>query len=192
MGFLTDLWTQICEFFEIEAVEPITSKEPPKPLEPVESVTTLPKKTEPIAPIEEIEPLPVEPVSEPTSIGEQGRADRIKVLPAKPEPETPFTEPPSAEDYPATIQFFVKSEGMPLAGANVTFLGQTATTDGGQCSISGRMKILKNYPITASKSGYRTATDEISFAFAPRSGTLGGTKILYMEKITVGDMERLS
>jgi len=187
MGFLTDLWNQICEFFEIEAVEPITPKEPPKPLEPVESVTPLPEKPVATAPIEPIEPLPSEPIHEATPIGEQGRADRIEVLPAKPEPEAPFTEPPSEEDYPATIQFFVKAEGMPLAGANVTFLGQTATTDGGQCTISGRMKTLKNYPITASKAGYKTASDEISFASAPHpvygSGYLGGTKILYMERL---------
>jgi len=95
MGFLTDLWNQICEFFEIEAVEPITPKEPPKPYEPVESVTTLPKKPVATAPIEPIEPLPSEPIHEATPIGEQGRADRIEVLPAKPEPERPLEPTPA-------------------------------------------------------------------------------------------------
>jgi len=186
MGFLTDLWNQICEFFEIEAVEPITPKEPPKPLEPVESVTTLPKKTEPIAPIEEIEPLPVEPVSEPTSIGEQGRADRIKVLPAKePEPETPFTEPPSPEDYPCTMRFHTRCEGLPVAGVNVTNMGQTGITDdSGLCIISGRAKIMKNYPITASKAGYKTIETEVSHVFAPApTGRLGGDYRLDMERL---------
>ncbi|GAH20029.1 unnamed protein product, partial [marine sediment metagenome] len=74
MGFLTDLWNQISEFFGIEAVDSIVPEEPPKAYEPVESVTPLPEKPVAEIPVEEIEPLPVEPVSEPTTIGEQGRA----------------------------------------------------------------------------------------------------------------------
>ena len=189
MGLLTDLWKQFCDFFAIEAVEPIVpeTKEPPKPLEPVKSETSLPEKTVAIASVEPVEPLPLVKIIEPTPIGEQGRADRIEMPPAKPEPEAPFTEPPSEEDYPCRIDFIVKDKAQDVervAGADVTFLGQTKTTDGvGQCSISGRMKILKNYPITASKAGYKTAEDEISFAFAPRSGLLGATKILYMERL---------
>lgn len=83
MGLLTDLWNQISEFLGIEAVEPIVPEAPPKPLEPVDVETPLPEITEPIVPIEEIEPLPILDIIEPTTIGEQGRADRIEVLPAK-------------------------------------------------------------------------------------------------------------
>jgi len=184
MGFLTDLWKQICEFFEIEAVEPITPKEPPKPLEPVESVTPLPEKPVATAPIEPIEPLPSEPIHEATPIGEQGRANRIEVLPAKPEPEALFTEPPSEEDYPCTMRFHTRCEGMPLAGVDVTFLGQTGTTDSsGLCVISGRAKIMKVYSITASKAGYKTINTTVSFASAPRSGTLGADYRLDMERL---------
>jgi len=188
MGLLTDLWSQISEFLGIELVEPIVpeTKEPPKPLEPKETETPLPEKTEAIAPVEEIKPLPVEPIPAPTPIGEQGRADRIVVLPERPELEAPFIESPSEEDYPCTMQFHArdKESGMPIANVDVTFLEQTETTDStGKCSISGRMKVRKNYPIIASKEGYKTVETEISFAFAPRTGRLGADKRLDMERI---------
>jgi len=178
MGFLTDFWNQISEFFGIEAVEPIVpeSKEPPKPYDPVESVTPLPEKPIAEVPIEEIEPLPPVKIIEPIPIGEQGRADRIKVLPAKEELEP--------EEYPCTVHFHIRCEGMPVAGVDVTFLGQTETTDStGKCSISGRAKVMKSYPITASKAGYKTVETEISFAFAPRTGLLGADKRLDMERL---------
>ncbi len=192
MGLLTDLWNQIAEFLGIEVAEPIVpeSKEPPKPKEPTENVTTLPEKTPAIAPIEEIEPLPSETITEPTPIGEQGRADRIEVLPAKEpvgEPEGAFLEPPSVEDYPSTMRFHVRraEDGMPIEGAKVTCYGQTATTDSaGICSISGRAKIRKPYPITASKAGYKTVETEVGFAFTPPRGYLGTSDYRI-------DMERL-
>ena len=189
MGILTDLsaslskWLKdVADFFGIEEVtpEPEPIPEPPTQIGEEKPVTAI----EPIVPSPE-EGLPPHPFRPETDIGEKGRADRIET---DPEPEAPFVEPPSVEDYPATIQFFVKDEDGIVTGANVTFLGQTKTTDStGQCSISGRMKIMKNYPITASKAGYRTASDEISFASAPHpvygSGYLGATKILYMERL---------
>ena len=178
MGYLTDFLNKILEFFEIKPVEPVVPEEPPKPREPAEAERPLPPK-EPIEPVEEpVEPLPIGPV-EPSPIGEEGKRRRIEKPPAEPE------EP---EDYPARISFFVREitpEGeVPVVGADVTFLGQTKTTDHtGQCEISGRMKVMKSYPITASKAGYKTTHTEISFAFAPRSGVLGATKILYMERL---------
>ena len=179
---LTDLWNSFCEFFGIEEVEPIVPEEPPKPYEPAESVTPLPETIAPIVPVEPIEPLPPEPF--PPQIGEKGKGDRITVLPAKEEPETPFIGVPSEEDYPCTMRFHTRCEGMPVAGVDVTFLGQTATTDSaGKCSISGRAKINKNYPITASKAGYKKIETEVSFAFAPRSGLIGGDKRLNMERM---------
>jgi len=89
MGFLTDVWNQISEFLGIELVEPIVPEAPPKPYEPKETETPLPERTEAIAPVEEIEPLPILDIIARTPIGEQGRADRITVLPAKEEPELP-------------------------------------------------------------------------------------------------------
>jgi len=180
MGFLTDLWKAFSDFFQIEAMEPIVPEEPPKPLEPKESETTLPEKTLAIAPIEPVEPLPSEPI--PSQIGEEGKRRRIEKPPA--EPEAPFVEPPSEEDYPCTVHFHTRCEGMPVASVNVTFLGQTGITDSaGKCSITGRAKIQKVYPITASKAGYKTINTEISFAFAPRTGRLGGDKRLDMERL---------
>jgi len=176
MGFLTDLWKQISEFFEIKAVEPIVPEEPPKPHEPIESVTTLPEKPIAEVPTEEIEPLPPVKIIEPIPIGEQGRADRIEVLPAKEEPEP--------EEYPCTVHFHTRCEGMPVAGVDVTFLGQTETTDSsGKCSINGRAKVMEKLPITASKAGYKTIETEIAFAFAPRSGLLGADNRLDMERL---------
>ena len=211
MGLLTDFWNQLCEFFQIEVAEPIVpeTKEPPKPHEPAESVTPLPEKPIAEAPIEEVEPLPSETITEPTPIGEQGRADRIEVLPAKeepvvpvvepepvapitepkPVPEAPFLEPPPPEDYPCTMRFHTRCEGMPVAGVNVTFLGQTKTTDGsGLCIISGRAKIRKVYSITASKAGYKTVNTTVSWGFAPPppphgSGALGADYRIDMERL---------
>lgn len=187
MGFLTDLWKQFCDFFQIEAVEPIVpeSKEPSKPHEPAESVTPLPEKTPAVETVEPIEPLPATEIVEPTPIGEQGRADRIKVLSAKEEPET-------LEDYPATVDFIVKDstgkafekEGYwyaQIEGANVTCFGQTKITDkNGRCSISGRIKKYQSYPITASKAGYKTLETEISWAIVP---SRAATKTLIMERL---------
>jgi len=99
MGLLTDLWNQISEFLGIELVEPLVpeSKEPPKPLEPKKIETPLPEKIEAIAPVEEIEPLPILDIIAPTPIGEQGRANRIEVLPAKEEPRVVSAEGVVAE-----------------------------------------------------------------------------------------------
>ncbi|MBA7493430.1 hypothetical protein ES702_03988 [subsurface metagenome] len=102
MGFLTDLWNQISEFLGIELVESLVpeTKEPPKPLEPKETETPLPEKTETIAPIEEIEALPIIDIVDPTLIGEQGRANRIEVLPAKEE----AVIPPKKGELPFTFK----------------------------------------------------------------------------------------
>ena len=169
---LSEIWEKILEFFEVKEVKP----EPPEVSEEPQEIGEEKSPTE-LEPVTPTEPKPVTP------IGEQGKADRIEKPPAEP----PFVEPPSEEDYPCTVDFIVKDTAERVervAGASVTFLGQTKTTDvEGQCTISGRAKIMKSYPITASKAGYRTTEDSISFAFAPRSGVLGATKILYMERL---------
>lgn len=192
MGLLTDVLNSVNEFLRglgIEVVDATPNHMPAKtPEEKIEKIeeTGVEETLKPIEPVEPEEPTGISPPSGIAPIGELGRADRIAV---DPEPERvaeePFTEPPSTGDYPCKIDFIVKEardyQDLYLDGATVTFLGQTATTVNGRCTIEGRAKIMKVYPITASKDGYRNVQDEISFASAPSpTGRLGATKVLWM------------
>lgn len=86
--------------------------------------------------------------------------------------------------FPCTMKFIVKDtrqevERVPYA--SVTFLDTTKETDAnGNVTIEGLMEIRVNHKIVASKAGYKITEDYISFASAPASGQLGGTKVLQM------------